>query len=142
MSEEYIDETDWLKPLGFTPGRAVVFNDQFTFTLGDLLDSLCASTFTHPKAVIVPVDINTSARIVIDMARRMWVEDEYPEVPTGEVVYNDTPDWYMEGQVQQSATRVRLYVIACDGSHIDSGRLQFITEEPASDGIIRVVCID
>lgn len=139
--EEFFDMTDWLTPIGFKPGRAVVFNDQITFTVTDLLDSLCKSTQTNPKEVFVPVDADSSAPVVIDMARAIWVEDDRP-TPTGEVIFNDNPDWYMEGQIQTTAARFRLYVVTCDGSQIDSGMLQFIGDENAADSIIRVVCID
>lgn len=140
--EEYFDETDWLTPLGFKPGRVVVFNDPTTFELGDLLDSLTKSTQTNPKTVALPVGISMTASVVIDTVHSKWAEHEHADAPAGEVVYHDTPDWYMEGQVQESTTRVRLFVIACGGSHIDSVWLQFITDEETADGIIRVVCID
>lgn len=142
MSEEFFDETDWLKPIGFKPGRAVVFHDPSAFTVGDLLDSLCKSTVAHPRAVSIPVNINAFAPVVIDTARRLWVEDETAEAPAGEVVYHNDPDWYMEGQLHQSTARVRLYVITCDGSHIEDLRVQYIVDEAAVDGIIRVVPIN
>lgn len=140
--EEYFDETHWLKPIGFKPGRAMVFNDPTTFKVSDVLDSLCKSTYTHPMTIAVPIGTDMTAPIVVDMARRMWIADERPGAPAREVAYHDNPDWYVEGQVQQSTVRIRMYVITCDGVHIDSVRLQFISDEEVPDGIIRVVSID
>ena len=72
---------DWLKPFGFKPGT-VVFKDRIAFTVDDLLDSLCLSTPTSPKVVPVSIDVDTSASIDIDMARRIQVRGDQPGIFT------------------------------------------------------------
>ena len=140
MSEEERHFYDWLKPFGFKPGT-VVFNDQIAFTVDDLLDSLSPSALTSPKVVLVSIDVDISVSVVIDMARRIRARADQPGTVTGDFPL-DAPDWYMEGSVVGTAKRFRLYVITCDSSHIDATWLQLITDEEATDGIIRVVSID
>ena len=140
MPEEERHFYDWLKPFGFKPGT-VVFNDRIAFTVDDLLDSLCLSTPTSPKVVPVYVDVDTSASVVIDMARRIQARADQPGKATVDFLL-DVPDWCMEGSVVGTVKHFRLYVVTCDSSHIDTTWLQLITDEEATDGIIRVVSID
>ncbi|MGJ5826005.1 hypothetical protein [Streptomyces ossamyceticus] len=143
MPEDFDDRTDELLPLGFAPGSAVAENDPENLTVDDLKASLFESTATEPRIVSIKVtERNDRVPVVIDHVRAVWSVNESVKTPAGKVVYHDTPEWYAEGQVMRSDLRVRMYIIAVRSSHIDNMTVQFISDEPAPDGIIRVVCID
>ncbi|GAA3894442.1 hypothetical protein GCM10023084_54060 [Streptomyces lacrimifluminis] len=134
------DDTRELLPLGFMPGKAISENDPRMAKLENFQQSLFQSTTASPKIVVVRVSSNDTLPLIIDTARAIWVVNDGIDTP--KPVYHDTPEWYFEGQVHRSSLRVRMHVVATDGSYIDRIALQFITDEHVEDGIIWVECID
>lgn len=137
MSEELSTaRTDELKGYGFKPGVVISYcgADFDTAALGA---SLLESTYSSPKTIPVRLTEPYTAQVAVDLVHAVYPTHMAAEVPSGVAVHYETPDWYIEGWIQERTQRVRLYAMLADSDdEVSEVLVQVISEAPEADDLI------